>query len=166
MSGELPKQARADAVRSANDVLDERLRAIAGDIPAELLHVDPGNGEWTLAENLAHVAEFAGFFAADLAAQLNDEGATVGRTHEHPDRNAAIALARGQSPEDLRSALEHGLRTLAEQLGRLNDEHLDRQGHNRKYGPEPLHRFLDRYVLEHKAAHVRQLEATMRNVQR
>lgn len=156
---------RADAVRIANDALDERLRALAAAIPAERLHTDPGNGEWTLAENLAHIAEFTRYFAADLAAQLQDEGAAVGRTHEHPDRNAAIARAKGQSLDDLRAALDTGLTELAEQFGELVDKHLDRMGNNRKYGLEPLHRFLARYVLDHKASHAAQLERTIDAVQ-
>ena len=161
LSAGMSGQAKADAVRIANDELDKRLRALAATIPVELLHTDPGGGQWTLAENLAHIAEFSRFFADDVAAQLKDEGVAVGRTHEHPGRNAAVAAAAGQSLDNLREALDTALAALAEQLGQLRSEHLDHMGHNRKYGPEPLQRFLERYVLEHKAAHAQQLETTM-----
>jgi len=164
LSADKHGRARANAVRIANDELDERLRTLAAAIPAELLHKDPGEGQWTLAENLAHIAEFSRFFAADLAAQLEHEGATVGRTHEHPGRNAAIAAATSKSLDDLRECLDTAFAALADQLGQLRSEHLDRVGHNRKYGPEPLERFLDRYVLGHKAAHAQQLEMTINAV--
>ena len=166
MSADLHGRARADALRTANDQLDVQLRSLATAIPAEYLHTDPGDGQWTLAENLAHIAEFSRFFTQDLASHLGNEGAAVGRTHEHPGRNAAIAAAAGQSLDDLRTALDAALDVLAAQLGKLHSEDLDRLGNNRKYGPEPLQRFLDRYVLEHKAAHAQQLETTINAVTR
>ncbi len=166
MSEDLNGSARADAVRIANKELDERLRALAAAIPVDRLHADPGEGKWTLAENLAHIAEFSRYFAVDLAAQLRQEGAPVGRTHDHAARNAAIAVAKSQGIDDLRTALDRALDALAEQLDELRSEHLDRMGENRKYGSEPLHQFLDRYVLGHKAAHVEQLETTIKAVQR
>ncbi|MGI8682891.1 MAG: hypothetical protein ACR2JO_12350, partial [Mycobacteriales bacterium] len=78
---------------------------------------------------------------------------------------AAIALAKGRQLEELRTALDTALDTLAASLDGVRTADLDRIGSNRKYGPEPLRRFLDRYVLKHKAAHVQQLEATINAVQ-
>lgn len=165
MRADLQGPGSADAVRAANAELDSRLRALAAAIPAERLDSDSGDGQWTLAENLVHIAEFCRYFAVDLTAQLEHEGATVGRTHEHPGRLAAIALAKGRQLEELRTALDTALDTLAASLDGVRTADLDRIGSNRKYGPEPLRRFLDRYVLEHKAAHVQQLEATINAVQ-
>lgn len=158
--------ASSDAVRSANNELDEHLRTFVSRLPPDLLHADPGDGEWTLAQNLAHVAEFSRYFAVDLAAQLQQEGAVVGRTHEHADRLAAVVAASGQSLDDLRSALDAAFDALVAQLSEMRDEHLARMANNRKYGPEPLTMFLDRYVVGHKAAHLRQLETTLQDVQR
>lgn len=157
--------ASSDAVRSANNELDEHLRTFVAKIPLDLLHADPGEGEWTLAQVLAHVAEFSRYFAVDLAAQLQQDGAAVGRTHEHADRLAAV-VANDQSLDDLRDALDAAFDALVAQLVEVRDEHLDRMAHNRKYGPEPLTQFLDRYVLGHKAAHLQQLETTLQAVQR
>jgi len=161
MTADAPDEARSDAVRASNDQLDERLRELAAQIPADLLHADPGGDEWTLTQNLAHVAEFSRYFSVDLAAQLKQEGTAVGRTHEHADRLAAVAAAEGQGLDELRGALDAALDVLAAQLAELRDEHLDRLAHNRKYGPDPLTKFLDRYVLGHKAAHIQQLEKTI-----
>ncbi len=157
--------ASSDAVRSANNELDEHLRAFVAKIPPDLLHADPGDGEWTLAQNLAHVAEFSRYFAVDLAAQLQQDGAVVGRTHEHADRLAAVAAANDHSLDELRGALDTAFGVLVAQLCEVRDEHLDRLANNRKYGPETLAQFLDRYVLGHKAAHLQQLESTLQAVE-
>ena len=154
----------AEELRRANAALDARLRQLTAAVPVDRLHTDPGNGEWTLAENLAHIAEFPRYFVADLTVQLQEEGPIVGRTHKHPDRLAAIAAARGRTLESLQEEVDAALRDLAARLEQLRDEDLDRLAHNRKYGPEPLRAFLDRYVLHHKAAHVLQLETTIRAV--
>jgi hypothetical protein len=118
-----------------------------------------------LAENLAHLAEFPLYFADDLRLQLEREGAEVGRTHDHPGRNAAIVAARGRSLAELRRALDEAHGALATVLERLEDHHLGRVARNRRYGPEPLSTFLERYVLGHKAAHVDQLNRTLARVQ-
>jgi uncharacterized damage-inducible protein DinB len=151
----------ADEVRARNAELDAALLALIDRLDPDELHTDPGTGEWTAAENLGHIAEFPRFFARDIDAQLAEEGATVGRTHEHEERLAAIAAAAGRTFDDLRAEIVASFDQLARVLERLDDHHLQRTGSNRKYGPEPLAVFLDRYVLGHKASHVRQLEALL-----
>jgi uncharacterized damage-inducible protein DinB len=124
----------ADDVRRLNAELDARLVRLAGEIRPDELHVDPQNGEWTLAENLGHIAEFPRFFAPQLEAQLHDE---------------------------LRADLAASLDAFAAALVELRDDDLERVAENGKYGPESLAVFLDRYVISHKAAHVRQLRETI-----
>jgi uncharacterized damage-inducible protein DinB len=148
----------ADEVRARNAELDAQLLALIDQLDADQLHTDPATGEWTAAENLGHLAEFPRFFARDIEAQLAREGATVGRTHEHEERLAATAAAKSTGFDELRGEVQAAFAELARVLERLEDHHLPRIGNNRKYGPEPLTVFLDRYVLGHKAAHVRQLE--------
>lgn len=163
-SGAVPDT--ADGVRALNAELDRQLRELADQIDPARLHDDPGGGEWTLAENLSHIAEFPSWFANDLVAQMRQDGPVVGRTHDHPDRLAAIEAAAGRSLDDLRADLDASLDRLAGVLEELRDEHIGKLAENRKYGPEPLSTFLDRYVLGHKAAHVDQLRRTIEAVTR
>lgn len=159
---ETPATPRTAAeVRARNSALDTELRAIAASIHPADLHRDPGNGQWTLAENLGHIAEFPRYFAGDLTLQMRAAGATVGRTQEDADRNDAIAAARGRTLDDLRRELDTSLATLATTLDGLRDEHLTRMANNRRHGPEPLTAFLDRYIVGHKAAHIHQLRQTI-----
>jgi uncharacterized damage-inducible protein DinB len=161
MSDEAPAYETADDVRRVNATLDRELLALAADITPDEVHTDPRNGEWTLAENLGHIAEFPRFFAPQIASQLAGDPAPVGRTHENPARLAAIEAARGRGLDDLRSDLATSLGDFAHTLEPLRDDDLARVTENSKYGPESLRQFLDRYVIGHKAAHVRQLRETI-----
>ncbi|MBA3415892.1 MAG: maleylpyruvate isomerase N-terminal domain-containing protein [Chloroflexia bacterium] len=161
MSGSTDQPLTAAAVRARNAELDDELARLAARVTPGQLHVASEAGEWTLAETLAHVAEFARYFAGDLARQLGTDGGDVGRTHDHPRRNQAIAAAAGRDLAELRGDLNLALDELAKMLESLHDEHLGRIGNNRKYGPETLAVFLDRYVLDHKVAHIDQLRRTL-----
>lgn len=161
MSGATGWPRTAEEIRARNAELDVELSTLAERVRPEQLHAASADGDWTPAEALAHVAEFARYFAGDLARHLGEEGVDVGRTHEHPGRNEAIAAAPSRTLDELRASLNAALAELAEVIATLRDEHLGRIGNNRKYGPEPLSVFLDRYVLDHKAAHRDQLRRTL-----
>ncbi len=161
MGGSNDQPRTAADVRARNAELDIELSLLAEQITPGQLHGASAAGEWTPAETLAHVAEFARYFTGDLERQLVAVGAVVGRTHDHPGRNHAIAAAAGRDIEELRGDLSRALDALARTLEPLRDEDLDRIGKNRKYGPETLAVFLDRYVLDHKAAHIDQFRRAL-----
>src|SRR5256885_16831951 len=75
-----------------NAALDDELTALAAQVTLDALHASQGAVRWTFAEQLAHIAEFARFFAADLADWMAN-GGPVGRAHHHPARLAAVAAA-------------------------------------------------------------------------
>lgn len=160
-------EAGADALRLRNGDLDRQLLDLVAQVSEGRLHTDPGDGEWSLAENLAHIAEFPRFFARELAAMLRadvDENVEVGRTHEHPDRVEAVAAAAGKNRHQLADAVVTALDEMADTLRHVSDDDLRRVFTNRKYGEEPLIAYLERYVLGHKSAHVDQLRRTLRSV--
>lgn len=147
----------ADELRSRNRRLDEDLLEAASSVDPAHLHFAP-DGEWTLAQVLAHLGEFPRFFAGELARWRNDPGAVIGRTHEHPARLAAVADPSGQRDE-LVAAARQSMAVLAQALESLADADIEAPTQNVKYGPEPLSAFLDRYVVGHKAGHLDQIGA-------
>ena len=88
----------ADEVRDENAGLDEELLAEASAADPAALHFTP-EGEWSLAQVLAHLGEFPRFFATELTRWREDSEAVIGRTHEHPARLAAVADPTGQRDE-------------------------------------------------------------------
>jgi uncharacterized damage-inducible protein DinB len=158
-SDELPT---ADQVRRRNRELDRRLLELFDLVPAERLADDPGGGEWSLAQNLAHIAEFPGYFPRQLRLWLDGERTVVGRVAEHSaDRNDAVPRACGRGLDDLRQQAEATFSALAAVPEDLTDEHLEQPMRNVKCGQESLTAFLDRYVIGHKAAHVEQPRSTI-----
>ncbi|HET7040386.1 MAG TPA: DinB family protein [Gemmatimonadales bacterium] len=174
----------ADQVRAENAGLDAALLAEAGAFDAGRLAAAP-DGEWSAAQVLAHLGEFPHFFAEEVRRWIEDSSSPIGRTMDHPIRLAAVeaphlsgAHALGGAPppgeppvaplhedpvENLRRSLIEGMQAafteLAGELERLTDGDIDAKTENRRYGPEPLSAFLDRYVVGHKAAHLEQLRA-------
>jgi hypothetical protein len=146
-----------DDVRAASRSLDDELLAEAGAADPAALHLAP-EGEWSLAQVLAHLGEFPRFFAGELARWRADRQAIVGRTHEHPARLAAVAERAGQRDGLITEARE-AFAVLADELDLLADADIEAPTRNLKYGVEPLSAFLDRYVIGHKAGHLDQIRA-------
>src|SRR5918999_5326334 len=95
--------------RSRNEALDGLIAATMDLLdPARLHELErkpPGEEAWSAAMVLAHLGEFPRFFAGELRRFLADPVAPVGRTHEHPERLAAVAAARGRSYDELRAGV-------------------------------------------------------------
>lgn len=147
----------ADELRAANRRLDAELLAEAGAADPTALHFAP-EGEWSLAQVLAHLGEFPRFFAEHLRRWRQVPSAAIGRTHEHPQRLAAVADPQGQRDE-LVAAAREAFTMLAGELEDLTDDDLAAATENVKYGREPLSNFMDRYVVGHKAGHLDQIRA-------
>lgn len=163
----------ANETTTAADVIGENTALdhaiLDREYPPALIHLQPGARDddpdpWTIAEQLCHVAEFQNFFDRQLRAWLEDPGVEMGRTHDHDERLAAIEAATGREPADLLADVRAAATALAATLARLDDVHLGTMTNNVKYGAEPLAAFLDRYVIGHKRAHVRQLTETLNAV--
>ncbi|MEV4754435.1 maleylpyruvate isomerase N-terminal domain-containing protein [Micromonospora sp. NPDC049559] len=148
-------------VRARNEELDVLIATVVDRVdPARLHELErkpAGQEAWSAAMVLAHLGEFPRFFAGELRRFLADPAAPVGRTHEHPERLAAVAAASGRSYEQLRAGVTSAAAELAAVLRELDDHHLALPTNNRRYGPEPLAVFLDRYVIDHKREHADQL---------
>lgn len=156
----------ADQVRAQNQAIDDELRELLDAIRPEHLSQAPTD-EWSVGENLGHLAEFPGYFARQLRAWIDGDQVVVGRVAEHdPSRNDAIVQAPERQLEELRAAITTGLAELTDTLARLHDVHLTTPTQNVKYGEEPLTAYLSRYVVGHKAAHVRQLREALDHARR
>src|SRR5437016_2390372 len=144
------------AVLRDNAELDDELVALAMHVTPDAVHASQGAVRWTFAEQLAHLAEFPRFFAADLAEWMA-KGGPVGRAHDHPARLAAVAVAAARSLDELRHDLPLAFVALADVLARLTSDHLASRMETREYGSEPCGNYLSRYVIGHKRKHVAQL---------
>jgi len=101
--------------------------------------------------------------AEDLARWIDDPEIVVGRTHDHPVRNATVDEVGDQqvSADDLCEGMATSFAEMASVIERLTDEHLDVPMNNVKYGSESIAAYFARYVTGHKMAHVDQLRRTI-----
>lgn len=158
-SDDLPET--ADGIRDRNAELDAELLRLFDLVPEDRLH-EPFGDDWTLAHNLAHIAEFPRYFAVQLQQWFDGDRVVIGRVAEHDaDRNDAIARAPDRTVVELRDAAVRSFAELSDVLEALTDEHVMATTHNVKYGEEPLRDYLQRYVVGHKAAHAEQLRAAL-----
>ncbi len=146
-------------LRGRNTWLDSQLVELVASIADEQLERHPDPQEWSLAENLAHIAEFPRYFARQLLEWLDSGRLVMGRVAEHSaDRNDAIARAADHTVDGFRKQIDASCASLAGVLARLTDDDLNRPVRNVKYGDEPLADYLRRYVVAHKEAHLTQLQ--------
>jgi hypothetical protein len=158
---ETPRWRTADEVRAENREHDAAFRELFARVPPDRLLEGP-EGEWTVAQNLGHIAEFPGYFARQLRSWIRGDQVVIGRVAEHdPQRNDAIARAPAEELRQLTARAEVAFGELEETLAELTDDHLTATTQNVKYGEEPLTNYLERYVVGHKRAHVDQLRRTL-----
>lgn len=165
MTPDNPASRTANALRDINRDLDETLLRLVARAGLEVAEA-PVGPEWSVRQVLGHLAEFPHFFAADLRRWRVDRTAVVGRTHDHPQRLAAVSadgdpeLSAAQFARHIRTAFGD----LAQAMTELSDVDLDATTTNVKYGEEPMRSYLDRYILEHKTGHIAQLQRLLGEV--
>ncbi|MGH9299541.1 MAG: DinB family protein, partial [Acidimicrobiales bacterium] len=145
----------AAALVAANEALDKQLIDALEAADLSQRPFDPE--EWVPIEVAAHVAEFPLFFAGELRRWREDPRAVVGRSHDDRERIAAVAEAGKADPQRLLEQCRAAIGVLAKEIARFSDTDVTATTVNVKYGSEPMTVFLERYVLGHKAGHIRQL---------
>jgi hypothetical protein len=144
-----------------NRVIEDQL----AHIDAAKLYEVPAQGEWTIMENLAHIAEFMTYWADEIAKLLAKPGQSFGRTMQHEGRLSAIREHAHDSLEQASAALAGSYAHLQAVLGMLKDSDLGLTGVHPKYGEQSLAWFINEFVTKHLADHVEQLRTSLEAVQ-
>jgi len=125
------------------------------------LYQRPVAEEWTLAENLVHVAEARQFFTGEVHKVLATPGATIGRGLNHPGRLQTIV----EHGHKARQFIFHQLISSYEQvvylLEQMSQDDLQEMGEHIKYGPQTLAAFIEHFVIEHDQAHIKQVQTLL-----
>ena len=128
----------------------------------QLLYQRKDEQEWTLAENLAHVAEARTFFVAEARKALASPGATIGRTVSHPGRLQTIIDHGQDGREQIAERLEASYAQVLQLLEQMSQDDLQTTGTHVKYGIQTLAEFIDHFIVEHDQNHVQQAQALAR----
>ena len=142
--------------RTVNQLLNE-----VDTLPQDVLYRPPSEGEWPVMSTLAHLAELLPYWsheAADLAAS---PGKRVGRTHEDPDRLAAIAQHGNDSlaatVPRVRAALDDCIQTLRG----IPADAWTATGQHVRGGQITPTELVERFVAHHAEEHAAQIQATL-----
>ncbi len=121
------------------------------------LYWRPDEKEWTMAENLVHVAEARQFFMGEVQKALTMEDATVGRTIADPGRVQNVAEHGSDSREVITQKLTDSYEQMIQTFKRMHDEDLQKNVQHVKYGSQTLGAFIEHFVVEHDQGHERQV---------
>lgn len=122
------------------------------------LHARPLPNEWTMAENLVHMANARTFFVGETRRVLAEPGTRMGRTVDDVGRLQAIALHGGDSQAAIREAMQTTHATQMQLFNDLQPADLQVMGVHVKRGPQTLGAFVHHFLVEHNEAHVQQIK--------
>jgi uncharacterized damage-inducible protein DinB len=131
------------------------------ELPREVLYREPRAGEWTVINTLAHVAEILPYWAHQAEAILRSPGAPFGRTHEDPDRIAAVEQ---HAADTLAEVLERVRRGLDESLSTLRSipaAEWGKAGVHSRRGSMTITDVVDSFLCSHAEEHLRQIRETL-----
>lgn len=152
------------SVETSYNELNQLIANHLARVESTKLYQVPAQDEWTIMENLAHVAEFMPYWAGEIEKLVAAPGQPFGRTLQHEGRLRAIKEHGTDSLEQAHAALPACYARLDQVLRKLNDSDLELTGIHPKYGEKPLAWFIDDFVVDHLAAHVEQLRTSLATV--
>ena len=149
-------------LRSLDELQSRLAEAGRREPPSGLTDADPDSGErWHAAEVWAHMAEFVGYWQAQLEIVVRTfDGMPVpfGRIKTDGGRIAAIEIGRHRPIESLASAAGDSVRELAGYLARLDGASWQAQGLHQTLGVMSVTQIVARFVIDHLSEHLDQLD--------
>jgi len=150
-----------DHIRLSYEKLLNQVDGPLASLKPEQLYQQPFNDEWTVMENLAHIAEFMLYWMNEFSKVIAEPGSRFGRTVEDAGRLAAIRDHGHEALSKMRAKLEKSYTYLDSRLSNLKDGDLETVGHHVKYGERPIGGFIDEFVVRHLATHVVQIHEAL-----
>ena len=150
---------RARRLETAVEGLLQRVEGLDGDAAYQ----EPGGGEWSVMKALAHVAEILPYWSRQARAVADGErgGQPFGRTHEDPDRIAAVEEHAHDPLDEVLPRLRSGLAEAAMALRAIPPEGWVRRGLHSRRGAMTVEQIVDLFLIEHVEEHAGQVQAVM-----
>lgn len=123
------------------------------------LHRQPAPGEWTVMENLAHIIEMVPYWARQIRSVVDQPGRTFGRTHDNPERIAAIEQHATDSLEEAMRLIQASFLEACRILETIPDEGWSAVGVHPRWGELSMEKVARRTLTSHLQEHVTQAKA-------
>jgi uncharacterized damage-inducible protein DinB len=144
----------------------ERIRATSGDIisevrqmPPALITWAPGEGVWSVMDNLCHIREFLPFWTGEVLRIVGTPGELWGRDHTDAARLAAVARTAGNDVNTVLNDVQAAADTSATTLARLSDAELatEAMSRNPRWGVKPASFVVEHLMVQHIDKHLGQI---------
>lgn len=150
----MPEAVAARLRANAEQLLNE----VVG-MPEELIGWVPGEGVWTVMDNLCHVREFVPFWTAEALRVVAGSAEPWGRNHADADRLAAVTGTSRHRLEDVVRDIREAVEASAAALSRLSDAELaaEAPSRNPRWGVKPAWFIVDDLLVGHIEKHLGQI---------
>jgi uncharacterized damage-inducible protein DinB len=140
--------------KTADEILAE-----VESLPPALIHWVPGEGVWTVMDNLCHVREFVPFWTGQTLRIVQKPGETWGRDHTDTARLAAVTNTAANRLDVVVADIREAVRRSVESLRTLSDADLavEATSKNPKWGKKPASFVLEELLVQHVEKHQGQI---------
>jgi hypothetical protein len=148
-------------IRSSVEQFHRKIEETCSSVDTIALHWKKDPDTWSVAQILAHVAEFEHFFGDDVRRLHDSPGCPFGRTMEDAKRLNAVMLTGNESRAELLANLSEGRQYFLTVLDDLTDVDLSIEGTNPKFGTKSIDWVIGHFIVEHLEKHASQLQRTL-----
>jgi uncharacterized damage-inducible protein DinB len=149
----------ARRLEAAGQELLRRVEPLAG----EDLYRKPADGEWSVMQVLAHVAEMLPYWsrqAREIVARERDNE-PFGRTHDDPGRVAAVEQHASNGLDTMLARLRSGLAEAVGTIRGLPPNAWARTAQHARRGEMTIEQIVQDFLVSHLDEHSQQIEATL-----
>ena len=152
-------QTRASAAADALTKTTGEILAEVEQLPSKLIHWVPGDGVWTVMDNLCHIREFVPFWTGETLRIVRRTGEPWGRDNTDTARRAAVTNTASYQLAAVVADIREAVRRSAETLRTLSDEDLasEATSKNPRWGVKPASFVVDDLLVSHVAKHQGQI---------
>ena len=148
-------------VQQSYDAMNRMIDGPLAQIPPEKLYKSPGNDEWTIMENLAHIVEFMPYWGDQVAGLVAHPRQNFGRVQQDERRLKEIRDHAHDSLAQIKAMLPPSHAHLQHVLANLHDSDLELTGVHSRYGEKPLAWFMEEFITGHLCAHLVQMQTAL-----
>src|SRR4051812_12257374 len=154
------------ATSSMRSTVEEILSQVDS-MPKECIHWKPGLEVWTVMDNLCHIAEFIPYWTAQIEQVIRHPDKEWGRTHNDPDRLAAVADTSSRDLTATQDQIRVSVARSTSTLERFTPDQFTIQAPSRnpKWGLKPASFIVDTLLVTHLKSHLGQIRRNLTQYQ-
>lgn len=142
----------------------EEILSQVDSVRQECIHWKPGPEVWTVMDNLCHIAEFVPYWTAQIKQVIEHPDKEWGRTHQDPDRMAAVADTSSRDLTAVKEQIRSNLAQSVLTLERFSPDQFAIQAPSRnpRWGQKPASFILDNLLVIHLKSHLSQIRRNLK----